>query len=87
MKHVQQIFQKLQKTGFQFDIDKYEFFVQKIKSLNLIITLENIKKNRLFFICQFWKFEKYSDVFKLCKFLETFYPRFFKISCSFECIV
>ena len=29
MKNFQQVFQKLQKTGFQFDIDKCEFFVKK----------------------------------------------------------
>ena len=46
MKHVQQIFQKLQKAGFQFDIDKYEFFVRKVKYLNLIITPENIEMDQ-----------------------------------------
>ena len=30
-KHVQLVFQKLQQTGFQFDIDKCEFFVKEIK--------------------------------------------------------
>ena len=43
MKHVQQIFQKLQKAGLQLDIDKCEFFVKEIKYLNLIIIPENIK--------------------------------------------
>ena len=43
MKHVQQIFQKLQKASLQFDIEKCEFFVKKIEYLNLIITPENIK--------------------------------------------
>ena len=46
MKHVQHVFQKLQKAGFQLDIDKYEFFVKKIKYLNLIITPENIKMDK-----------------------------------------
>ena len=43
MKYLQQIFQKLQKLGFQFDIDKCDVFVQEIKYLKLIITPENIK--------------------------------------------
>ena len=46
MKHVQQIFQKLKITGFQIDIDKYVFFIKKIKFLNLIITPENIKMDQ-----------------------------------------
>ena len=37
-KHVQLVFQKLQKAGLQLDIDKCEFFVKKIKYLGLIIT-------------------------------------------------
>ena len=45
-KHVQLIFQKLQKTGFQFDIDKCEFFVNKIKYLNLIVTPKGIKMDQ-----------------------------------------
>ena len=58
MKHVQQFFQKLQKVDFQFEIDKYEFFIKKIKYLNLIITPKNIKiekKFQLFLIGQFLK--------------------------------
>ena len=46
MKHVQQIFQKLQKASFQLDIDKYEFFVKEIKYLGLIITPESIKMDQ-----------------------------------------
>ena len=46
MKHVQQIFQKLQKTDFQFDIDKCDFFIKIVKYLSLIITPENIKMNQ-----------------------------------------
>ena len=53
MKHVQQIFQKLQKTGLQLDIDICGFFVKKIKYLNLIITPESIKMDQ----------EKFSAVF------------------------
>ena len=45
-KHVQLIFQKLQKTGFQLDIDKCEFFVKKIKYLGLIITPKSIKMDQ-----------------------------------------
>ena len=58
MKHVQQGFQKLQETGFQFDIDKCEFFVKKIKYLNLIITPKNIKmdqKNAAVFDCSIFE--------------------------------
>ena len=50
MKHVEQIFQKLQKTCFQLDIDKCEFFIKKIKYLNLIITPKNIKMDQFFLI-------------------------------------
>ena len=46
MKHVQQIFQKLQKAGLQLDIDKCEFFVKEVKYLNLIITPESIKMDQ-----------------------------------------
>ena len=46
MKHVQQIFKKLQKPGFQLDIGKCDFFVKKIKYLGLIITPENIKMDK-----------------------------------------
>ena len=46
MKHVQQIFQKLQKTGLQLDIDKCVFFVKEIKYLDLIITPEIIKMDQ-----------------------------------------
>ena len=42
MKHVQQVFQKLQKTGLQLDIDKCEFFVKELKYLGLIITPEDV---------------------------------------------
>ena len=46
MKHVHQIFQKVQKAGLQLDIDKCEFFVKEIKYLGLIITPENIKMDK-----------------------------------------
>ena len=49
MKHVQQVFQKLQKAGLQLDIDKCEFFVNEIKYLDLIITPEGIKMDQFFF--------------------------------------
>ena len=45
-KHVQQIFQKLQKAGLQLDIDKCEFFIKEIKYLGLIITPESIKMDQ-----------------------------------------
>ena len=44
--HIHQVFQKLQKAGFQLDIDKCEFFVKKIKYLSLIITPEGIKMDQ-----------------------------------------
>ena len=36
-RHIRLIFQKLQKTGLQLDINKCEFYAQKIKYLGLII--------------------------------------------------
>ena len=45
-KHVQLVFQKLQKTGLQLDIDKCEFFVKEVKYLGLIITSEGIKMDQ-----------------------------------------
>ena len=46
--HVEQIFKmlkRLQKVDLFLNIDKREFFVQKIKYLNLIITIDDIKMN------------------------------------------
>ena len=43
--HVFKIFRKLQKTNLFLDINKYEFFVDEIKYLNLIISIENVKIN------------------------------------------
>ena len=46
--HVEQIFKmlkRLQKIDLFLNIDKCEFFVQKIKYLNLIITIDDIKMN------------------------------------------
>ena len=61
-KHVRLVFQKFQKTGLQFDIDKCEFYAQKIKYLNFIITPKNIKmdekKLRQFLIGQNLKISK-----------------------------
>ena len=45
-KHVQLVFQKLQKAGLQLDIDKCEFFVKEVKYLGLIITSEGIKMDQ-----------------------------------------
>ena len=45
-KHIRLIFQKFQKTGLQLDINKYEFYAQKVKYLNLIITPESIKMDQ-----------------------------------------
>ena len=39
-------FSKIIRTGLQFDIDECEFFIQKIKYLNPIITPKNIKMEK-----------------------------------------
>ena len=79
MKHVQQVFQKLQKTGFQIDIDKCEFFVKEIKYLSLIITPEGIKMDQKRFSAVF----DWSTVFFLCIgqffFIEALNSNFFSI--------
>ena len=79
MKHVQQIFQKLQKAGFQFDIDKYEFFVKEIKYLNLIITPENIKMDQKKFSTVFdWSIpENLKNIQSFLNFA-NFYRRFIR---------
>ena len=74
MKHVHQIFQKLQKTGLQLDIDKCEFFVKEIKYLDLIITPESIKMDQkklsaVFYSSIFENLKKYSKLFSLREFL------------------
>lgn len=43
--HIKRIFQKLKKTGFQIDIIKCEFHVNRVFYLGLIIITENIKMN------------------------------------------
>ena len=68
-KHVRLVFQKFQKTDLQLDIDKCEFYAQKIKYLNLITTPEGIKmdqKNGVsFWLAETWKSQKRSELFKL----------------------
>ena len=79
MKHVQQIFQKLQKTGFQLDIDKCEFFVKEIKYLNLIITPEGIKMDQKKFSAVFdWSIpENLKNIQSFLSFA-NFYKRFIR---------
>ena len=47
IEHVNKIFKRFQKMEFFFDINKCEFFTTKIKYLNFIITIENIKMNSI----------------------------------------
>ena len=79
MKHVQQIFKKLQKAGLQFDIDKCEFFVKEIKYLNLTITPENIKMDQKKFSAVFdWSIpENLKNIQSFLAFA-NFYKRFIR---------
>ena len=43
MFYVFKVFKQLQKTNLFLNINKYEFFVIKVKYLKLIITIENVK--------------------------------------------
>ena len=45
-KHIRLVFQKFQKTDLQLDIDKCEFYVQKIKYLKFIIIPKNLKMDQ-----------------------------------------
>ena len=79
MKHVQQIFQKLQKTGFLFDIDKCEFFVKEIKYLNMIITPKNIKNDQKTFSAVFdWSILKKLKNIQTFLDFANFYKRFIR---------
>ena len=73
MKHVLQIFQILKNAGFQLDIDKCEFFVKKIKYLNLLITPKSIKmdkkKSAVFDWSIFGNLKNIKKYFKLRKLL------------------
>ena len=44
-KHIQQILIRLRKMRLNIDVFKSEFYITKIKYLNLIITFEEIKIN------------------------------------------
>ena len=72
------VFQKFQKTALQLDIDKCEFYVQKIKYLNFIITTKNIKMDQeiIASIFDWLKFENLKDVKSFLNF-GSFYKRFF----------
>ena len=78
-KHVQQVFQKLQKAGLQFDIDKCEFFVKEVKYLSLIITPEGIKMDQEKLSAVFdWSIpEKLKDIQSFLSFA-NFYKRFIR---------
>ena len=78
-KHVQLVFQKLQKTGLQLDIDKCEFFVKEIKYLGLIITPESIKMDQKKFSAVFdWSIpENLKDIQSFLGFA-NFYKRFIR---------
>ena len=78
-KYVQLIFQKLQKTGFQLDIDKGEFFVKKIKYQNLIIIPKSIKMDQKKFLAVFyWSIpENLKNIHSFLGF-SIFYKRFIR---------
>ena len=69
----------MQKTGFQLDIDKCEFFVKEIKYLNLIITPESIKMDQKKFSAVFdWSIlENLKDIQSFLSFA-NFYKRFIR---------
>ena len=43
--YIKRIFQRFKKTGLQINIIKYEFYINRIFYLDLIIIIENIKIN------------------------------------------
>ena len=78
-KHVRLVFQKLQKTGLQLDIDKCEFYAQEVKYLGLIITPESIKmdQEKIASVLDWPKPENFKDVQSFLVFA-NFYKRFIK---------
>ena len=78
-KHVRLVFQKFQKTGLQLDIDKCEFYAQKIKYLGLIITPESIKmdQEKIASVLDWPKPEIFKNVQIFLSFA-NFYKRFIK---------
>ena len=79
MKHVQQIFQKLQKTGLQLDIDKCDFFPKEIKYLSLMITTKGIKmdKKKLSAVFDWSILENLKNIQSFLSFA-NFYKRFIR---------
>ena len=47
IEHVNKVLERFQKIELFLDIDKCEFFATKVKYLNLIITIEDIKMNSI----------------------------------------
>ena len=76
-KHVRLVFQKFQKAGLQLDIDKCEFYAQKVKYLGLIITPEGIKmdQEKIASILDWPKPENFKNVQSFLNFA-NFYKRF-----------
>ena len=79
VKHVRLVFEKFQEIGLQLDIDKCDFFAQKIKHLGLIITPENIKMNqeKIASVFDWPKPDNLKDVQNFLGFV-NFYKRFIK---------
>ena len=76
-KHVRLVFQNFQKAGLQFDIDKCEFYAQKVKYLNFIITPEGIKmdQEKIASVFDWSKPENFKNVQSFLNFV-NFYIRF-----------
>ena len=78
-KHVRLVFRKFQKTGLQLDIDKCEFYAQKVKYLGQIITPEGIKmdQEKIASVLDWPKPENFKNVQSFLGFA-NFYKRFIK---------
>ena len=79
IEHCHWILDQLKKAGLTCDIEKCEFCVQKVKYLNLIITIDGIKMN-LEKIAAIVEWETFNSVKEIQAFLEfaNFYRRFIR---------
>ena len=78
-RHIKWIFIQLKKVGIQCDIEKFEFNVQEIKYLSLIINIDDIRMNSIKIKVIFeWKtFKDVKEVFNFHDFV-NFYRCFIK---------
>ena len=76
-RHVEWVFIQLKKADIQCDIEKFEFNVQKIKYLNLIINIDDIRIN-LIKIKVIFKWKTFKNVKKIFSFHDfvNFYRHF-----------